>query len=283
MLCAICAGLLSCKKETPSTELVTFPLKGEVIAIDTARLRITIAHEEIPDYMAAMVMPFKVRDRELFEGFEPGDSVQATLAVSRTESWLATLSLLRRGEAPEELTTGNIQLKRLYKTGDTLPDLRLLNQDGAPVYFSSFRGKAVAVTFIYTRCPLPEFCIRMSDYFAKIQKALTSDSRLSGRWHLVTVSFDPRFDTPRVLKEYGMNYGADFLTWDFVTDPDSTGRSVRRLADGLDLTYENDEGLIAHNLRTVLLDRQGRIVEVIKDNEWKPQEIVEKIRSIVKD
>ena len=280
---AACLGLFSCKQNDPAkTDLVTFPLKGEVVAVDTARLRITIAHEEIPDYMMAMTMPFKVRDSGLLAGLEPGDSVQGTLAVSRTESWLAALRLMSRGDAFDTLTADNIQMKRLFKVGDSLPDLRLVNQDGRPTRFSNFRGKAVAITFVYTRCPLPEFCIRMSDYFARIQRLLGTNPALNNRWHLVTVSFDPKFDSPDVLRQYGKNHGADFTTWDFLTDPDSSGQNVLRLADGLDLTYENDEGgLIAHNLRTVLLDQQGRIVEVIKDNEWKPEEVVEKVRTIV--
>jgi len=278
------AFLSSCstRDDQKQTDLVTFPLRGEVVAVDSAKLRVTISHKEIPDYMMAMTMPFKVKDAKLLATLESGDSVVGTLAVSRTESWLAALSVLSKGEPPSTLTAGDIQMKRLFKPGDPLPNLPFVNQDGNRVSFSTFRGKVLAFTFVYTRCPLPDFCIRMSSHFARIQKLLKDDPSLNDRWHLMTISFDPKFDTPKVLKEYGRSYGADFSTWDFLTDPETSGRNVIRLADGLDLTYEDDEGgLISHNLRTVLVDQEGRLVEVINDNEWKPEEVVEKMRTIV--
>lgn len=274
--------LISCTgtKEDEQTDLVTFPLRGEVVGVDTARLRVTIAHEEIPDFMDAMTMPFKVKDPELLRPVTPGDLVVGTLAVSRSESWLATLSVVGSGTPPEVLDPEGLNMRRLFKPGDRLPDLAFLNQDGKIVRFSDYRGKVVALTFIYTRCPLPEFCIRMSDHFARIQTALKK-KELSG-WQLVTVSFDPVYDRPPALKAYGINYAADFSKWDFLTDPDTTGRTVLALADGFDLTYENDEGaLIAHNLRTVLIDADGKLVEVVKDNEWKPDQIVEKIGNLL--
>ncbi|HXG37150.1 MAG TPA: SCO family protein, partial [Bacteroidota bacterium] len=198
------------------TDLVTFPLKGEVVAIDTAKLRVTIAHEEIPDYMKAMTMPFKVKDPGLLKNIQVGDSVQGTLAVSRTESWLETLAVVGSDQEKQALTADEIQFHRLFKEGEPLPDFSFVNQDGKRVRFSDFRGKVLAFTLIYTRCPLPDFCIRMSEYFSRIQRALSKDPSLRGKWHLLSISFDPQNDTPEVLKKYGKNYGADFSTWDFV-------------------------------------------------------------------
>ena len=155
-----------------------------------------------------------------------------------------------------------------------------MNQDGKRVRFSDFRGKVLAFTLIYTRCPIPDFCIRMSDYFSRIQKTLGKDPALRGKWHLMSISFDPKNDTPEVLKKYGRNYGADFSTWDFVVDKIST---IQQLGDGLDLTFYDDEGgLIAHNLRTVLINQKGNLVQVIKDNEWKPEEVVKLIRELTR-
>ena len=275
--------LVSCsgKKENEQTDLVTFPIRGEVVSVDTAKMRVTISHEEIPDFMARMTMPFKVKDRDLLNALVSGDSVVGTLAVSRTESWLATLTVIGSGVPPEVLDADGLNMHRLLKPGDRLPDLTFLDQDGNPVRFSDYRGKVLALTFIYTRCPLPEFCIRMSDYFAKIQKALKRKPELAN-WQLLTISFDPVFDRPPAMKAYGMTYGADFAKWDFLTDPDTTGRTVLALADGFDLTYEADEGsLIAHNLRTALVDAEGKLAEIVKDNEWKPEEIVERIEDLM--
>jgi protein SCO1/2 len=273
--------LVSCSgHKNEQTDLVTFPLRGEVVAVDTIKLRVTIAHEEIPDFMAEMTMPFKVKDPNLLRSISPGDTVAGTLAVSRTESWLATLTVVGSGTPPDVLDAEGVNLARLLKPGDRLPDLAFLNQEGRTVHFSDFRGKVLAVTFIYTRCPLPEFCIRMSDNFSKIQTAMKKKGRTG--WHLITVSFDPVYDRPPAMKSYGMSYGADFANWDFLTDPDTTGRAVLALAEGFDLTYEDDEGaLIAHNLRTALIDAEGKLVEIVKDNEWKPEEIAAKIGDLL--
>lgn len=268
------AWFLSCStEEQKPTDLVTFPLVGEVVAIDTVKHRITISHEEIPNYMDAMTMPFKVKNLALLSAVQIGDSIHGVLAVSRTESWLDTLVVIGKGEPPSTTLTEGTILARMFKEGDQLPPVELTNQGGKKVYLSNFKGQAVALTFIYTRCPLPDFCIRMSNHFAKIQKTLNKDNSLNGKWHLLSVSFDPKFDTPKALKSYGKSYGADFSTWDFVTADQAT---ITRLSDGLGLSVTDDEGgLFAHNLRTVLLDKEGKIVKVIEGNEWKPEDVVE--------
>jgi protein SCO1/2 len=280
LLCLLTFLAAGCTKNK-ETNLVTFPLRGEVIRIDTAKLTLTVAHQAIPNYMNAMTMPFKVRDRDLLRPLAPGDSIQATLAVSRTESWLEQIAVVGKGETVPTLSADQIITARVFRTGEVFPDESLLNQDGKTVRLSSFRGTVLALTFIYTRCPLPDFCIRMSNQFARIQKSLKGDGRLNGRWHLMSVSFDPKFDRPAVLKRYAAEYGADFSSWDFVTDPDTAGPVIRRLADGLGLEYSQDEGLIDHNLRTVLIDPEGRLVKVITGNEWKPEEVAAEIRRLV--
>jgi len=215
--------------------------------------------------MMAMTMLFKVKDRAILDRIAPGDSVQGTLAVSRTESWLENLSVLGHGEPPNTLEAGDILAKRLFKIGDNLPNITLVNQEGKNISISQYRGKMLAISFIFTRCPLPDFCIRMSDNFSRLERELKKQTSFAGQWHLLTVSFDPKFDTPKVLKQYGENYGADFATWDFATAPVET---LRQITDGLDLMFTEEDGLITHNLRTVLIDQKGRIVQVIKGNEW---------------
>jgi protein SCO1/2 len=266
------------KNEEKQTDLVTFPLRGEVVGIDTARHVVTIAHEAIPNYMNAMVMPFKVKDLALLRDIAIGDSVGATLAISRTESWLETLHLLRKGEKVEATPAEEIEFRHLFHEGEPLPDATFVNQDGASVRLSDFNGKVIVLTFIYTRCPLPDFCIRMSEHFRKLQKLLGGESALSGKWHLFSVSFDPKYDRPPVLKQYGRNYGADFSTWDFVTDPDTSGQTLQRFAEGFGLTYVPEEGTFTHNLRTAILDKNGKLVKVIVGNEWKPEEVIKDMR-----
>ena len=275
--------LSSCgEKERKEIDLVTFPLRGEVVGIDSAKRVITIAHEAIPNYMNAMVMPFKIKDPALLRGIAIGDSVGATLAVSRTESWLEGLRVLRKGEHVEATPAEEIEFKHLFREGEPLPDETFINEVGARVRLSDFKGKAMALTFIYTRCPLPDFCIRMSEHFRRLQKLLADEPALSGKWHLLSVSFDPVFDRPPVLKEYGNNYGADLSTWDFVTDPDTAGPMLRRFAEGFGLTYVPEEGSFSHNLRTAILDREGRLVKVIVGNEWSPEEVKKEIGQLAR-
>jgi protein SCO1/2 len=272
--------LLSCsKQEQKATELVTFPLRGEVVAIDTVKHKLMVAHEEIPNYMDAMTMPFKVKNLELLKSVQIGDSIQGVLAVSRTESWLETFTVTGKGEPPTARMTEETILARMFKEGETLPAIEVTNQGGRKIRFSDFKGKALALTFVYTRCPLPDFCIRMSNHFAKVQRLLAKDKSLDGKWHLISISFDPKFDTPKVLKNYGQSYSADFLTWDFVTADQAT---ITKLTDGFGLSFSDDEGgLIAHNLRTVLLDKEGKIMKVISGNEWMPDELVDAMKKAI--
>lgn len=282
LLCVPVFLLAACSRQEPqNTDLVTFPLHGVVVQVDTAHMRIMIDHEEIPDYMAAMTMPFRVKDSTLLLKVAEGDSVQATLAVSRAESWLETVDVLRAGAVPPRtLSAGDIEFARLFKEGELFPDETLKDQEGKEIRFSGFRGTVLAVTFIYTRCPLPDFCIRMSNHFARIQKSLTADGPPDGTWHLLSISFDPAFDSPAVLKRYGETYGADFSKWSFAVGDKKT---TMRIADGLGLTIADDEGgLIAHNLRTFLIDKTGHLVKVITGNEWKPEEVAAMVRDLAR-
>jgi protein SCO1/2 len=279
LICFITLVAAGCSKNS-GTDLVTFPLRGEVVRIDSAQMRVTVSHQAIPNYMNAMTMPFKVHDAGVLRGLSVGDSIQATLAVSRTESWLEQIAVVGKGETPSTLTADQIVTAKVFRTGEPFPDESLLNQEGKGVRLGSFRGKVVALTFIYTRCPLPDFCIRMSNQFARVQKSLKGEGSLNGKWHLLSVSFDPKFDRPAVLQRYAKEYGADFSTWDFLTDPDTAGPVIRRLADGLGLEYSPDEGLIDHNLRTVIIGPDGNLAKVITGNEWKPEELTAEIRRL---
>lgn len=277
LLITLMTGCLK-KQENKTTEITTFPLKGEVVRIIPDEQRIMIAHGEIPNYMKAMTMPFKVKDTTFLTLVHPGDSVLATLAVSRTESWLATISVLGKGTPPKVLTGNELLFKQLFKEGEPVPDVEFTNQDNKKVHLSAFKGKALALTFIYTRCPLPDFCIRMSNNFEAIQRSLKKDPSLDGKWHLMSITFDPDFDRPKVLKDYGKSYDADFSDWDFVV---TDKKSLEKIADGFDLTYEPDQGgLIAHTLRSVLIDKQGNLVKILKGNDWTAEEVTSRIRDL---
>lgn len=279
--CAFFFLLNGCKKsdEKKETDYTSFPLKGEVVRIDRMKKRVLIAHEEIPNYMAAMTMPFRVKDSTLLDVAQPGDSITATLMVSRTESWIEGLSVMGKGAPISQMAAEDAMFKRLFKVGEPLPDVALTNQDAKPIKLSNFKGRAVAVTFIYTRCPIPEYCIRMSLLFSAIEKSLQRDHSMNGRWHLVTATFDLKNDTPKVLKEYAKLYHADFSDWDFVT---MSERDLHSLLDGLDLMATPGEGgLIDHTLRTILIDKNGNVVKIIKGNEWTADEVTAEMKKLV--
>ena len=279
--CALFIILAGCSKSDRSkeTDYTSFPLKGEVVRIDRVKKRVLIAHGEIPDYMAAMTMPFRVKDTTLLDVAQPGDSVTATLMVSRTESWIEGLSVMGKSTPVSQAEAEGTVFARLFKTGQPLPDISLTNQDGKPLRLSNFKGKAVALTLVYTRCPIPDFCIRMSSHFASIQKKLNQDAEGNNKWHLITATFDVKHDTPKVLKEYGKNYGADFSVWDFVT---MSEKDLRTWLDGLDMmATPGGAGLIDHTLRTILIDKNGNVVKIIKGNEWTPDEIAAEMKSLM--
>ena len=283
MLIILCGVLIAgCKKSEDKKEAdyTSFSLKGVVVRIDRVKKRVMIAHQEIPNYMAAMTMPFRVKDSTLLDVAIPGDSVAATLMVSRTESWIEGLGVLGKGTPVSQTQAEDAMFKRLFKPGEPLPDVALTNQDSKKIRLSDFKGRAVAVTLIYTRCPIPEFCIRMSSLFSAIEKSLNHDPSINGKWHLVTATFDVKHDTPRVLKEYGTSYRADFADWDFVTMSEG---DLQTLLDGLDMMATPGEGgLIDHTLRTILIDKNGNVVRIIKGNEWTSDELVAAIKALAK-
>jgi protein SCO1/2 len=258
----------------------SFLVRGRVVSVSRVRRLVVIAHNEITGYMAAMTMPFNVKDTLLLNLVQPKDSVAAVLKVSKTDSWLSTLRVVNR--APKE--TGDIEWtedfkkKFFLKAGDIVPDFSLVSEENKRIRLSDWRGKVVVMTFIYTRCPLPDFCILMSNHFSKIQKSLNSDSTLNGRWHLLTISFDPKFDTPKRLKEYGKTYGADFSLWSFGTD---SLDSIGLLSSRFQQTFWDDEGgLISHNLVTAVIDPSSRLYKTYTGNRWVPEDIVEDVRGL---
>jgi len=271
--------LSSCgKDEKKQTDIVTFPVKGEVVRIDPSLKRVSIAHEEIPNYMGAMTMSFKVKDSTLLAGMSVGDSVQGTLAVSRSESWLETIAVSGKGEPVAERLAHDIRIARLFRAGSPLPEIEFTNQDSKPMRLGDLRGKVVAMTFIYTRCPLPDYCIRMSNYFARIERALKKEAALANKWHLLSITFDTKHDTPEVLRKYGMNYKANFADWSFVT---GTAQTIRRITDGFDMIIQTSEGgLIDHNLMTVLLDTKGNLVETFDSNQWNPEDEAKRMKEL---
>lgn len=213
------AGSLACQRFWKPPER-RYEIKGKLLTIDKYSRQVAIAHEAIAGYMGAMVMPFVVKDDWALSVLTPGDEVRATLVVDGTSSWIEDPVITK--ESTGSPVTDNSEGLREPQPGDDVPDFTLVNQDGKRLHLHQYHKKALLLTFIYTRCPLPNYCPLMSSKFAELDKALEKDSALYTQTHLVGVSFDPGYDTPKVLKSYGSAYTEKYTEekfdhWEFAT------------------------------------------------------------------
>ena len=267
------AAVAGCSRAPEARE---YELKGQILAVRPERSEVLIRHEDIKGFMPGMTMPFKVKDLALIEGAKPGDLVTATLVVADVEAHLS--SLTRTGHTPLD-EPAPAAPPEILEPGDLVPaDVPLVNQDGAAATLSSFRGHRVALTFIYTRCPLPDFCPLMDRHFAAVQKEITSTPALADV-RLVTMTLDPEYDTPPVLKPYAARLGADPAVWSFLT---GTPADVARVAGEFGLYVERTPGNaieITHNLRTAVLDADGRVVKLHTGNSWTPAELLADLKA----
>lgn len=247
-----------------------YDLTGKIVAVDRNAHELTIQHEDIPGLMKGMTMPFKVKDGWVFDAAQPGDSVTATLVIAGDSSHLENVVVTQNpGPAPAESGI------RLPQVGDIVPDFTFINQDGKRVKIDQFRGKAVLLTFIYTRCPLPDYCIRMSNNFNTIANQLKQQPAVYDKTEQLSVSFDPAYDTPKVMREYGSNYAGNvdpkFTHWQFVT---ASREETKKAADFFGLSYQPDSGQFVHSLRTAVIGPDGKIAHLFNGNDWKPSDAV---------
>ncbi len=255
-----------------------YPVKGMVLKVDTAARTFVVSHEKIAGLMDAMVMPFEVRDASDLNGLVPGAIVEFTLAIGEKAGY-ATRIAVRRYESVEQdpLTARRLAVMRrmagLAPTplaiGARVPDFTLIDQAKQRVSFASFAGKVIAVNFIYTRCALPQFCLRVTNHFGGLQKRFARELA-RGELVLLTVTFDPERDTPEVLATYAAQWKADPKSWRFLT---GEVPSVRRVCALFGVDAFPDEGLMNHSLHTAVVDRRGTLVANIEGNQYDPQQL----------
>jgi protein SCO1/2 len=256
-----------------------YELRGQILAVDSARREITIKHEDIKGFMPGMTMPFKVRDGALLEGRAAGDLVRATLVVEDSEGYLKAIE--RTGHAPlAELPPVRLHVDPM-NPGDEIPDVALLDETGATRRMRDWRGRTLAVTFIYTRCPLPDFCPLMDRQFADVQQIVMGDAALRGRVQLLSISFDPAYDTPAVLATHAKKVGADPAAWSFLTGAQADVESFAAHFGVSVMREGSDPGSVVHNLRTAVVDANGRLVKVLNGMQWSPSELVAELRGAV--
>ncbi len=224
--------------------------------------------------MGAMTMDFTVRNTNDLQNIALGDEITFKLRVTETDSWIESVRFVSHvvEEVTNHVFTFHVPTAGL-KPGDLLPDFLLTAEDGRPLHFSDFRGRVLAFTFFFTRCPLPDFCPRMDLNFSDTRTLLRSAPEASTNWQFLSISFDPEYDLPATLTNYATYYRqADADRWLFSV---ATTNTLAELAPLLDLKVVREDNTISHNLRTVVLDPQGRIARQFVGNQWTPQELAD--------
>jgi protein SCO1/2 len=254
----------------------SYAASGIMETISPDRHTATIHNYEIPGYMAEMTMDFPVRDTNELNSVLPGDIIKFSVIVSKTDSWIQNVK--RTGQTAPVTTNGMQATSGMpadLGPGDLLPDGSLITEDGRQIHFSDFKGKAVAFTFFYTRCPLPNFCPLMNRNFASARDLITSTINAPTNWEFLSISFDPATDTPAMLGSYaGLFRGENPGHWLFAA---ATTNTLATLAPALDLMVVREDNSISHNLRTVVLDPHGRIYHQFDGNQWTPRELADAI------
>ncbi len=268
----------------PNAPVKRYPLKGVVRTVDKPAKLVSIDHEEIEGYMEAMTMDFEIRKPDwVWDVIVPGSTVTGDLVVDNVngEYWLEVTGVM----APENSQQSTPLREDKAAVGKSLVKFTLTNQDGRPVGPEDFRGKALAITFIYSQCPLPEFCILMSRNISDAANQIAADPKLRDRMRLLSISFDPARDTPEKLRGYGLGYlgkdsaAKDFEVWQLAVGKDD---EIRKIADFAGLRYEVDEKdktQFNHSLRTVIVAPDGIVTKVLSGNDWKPADLIAELKS----
>jgi protein SCO1/2 len=277
-----------------ATTTVTYTLAGVVRSVTPSDGQAVIAHEAIPGFMGAMTMPFTIKDRSLLEDIRPGDTVEGELRVQKEgddvkDYELVDLVVTRPAlPSPKKLTLSMqdmtlTEAPRRLEPGQPVPDFAVTTQDGKTLKLSDLRGKVVALTFVYTRCPLPDFCPLMDRKFSDLAAKVSASSKRAEQVRLLSVSFDPEHDTPEVLTKHARVQGARPPLWTFAV---ASHEELARVARPLGLLYGPGSNEIIHNLCTAVIDPEGRLAQVeisAEARNWQPAELLKLISSLVPD
>ena len=257
----------------------TYQLKGQILTIRAATNELLVKHEDIPGFMPAMTMPYQVKDPALLKERTAGDLITATLVVEPNLAYLSAITKTGSAPIPEGTATAIPAAAgiELLKPGAAVPDAAFTDQNDKPIAIKDFAGSAAAITFIYTRCPLPQYCPLMDRRFAEAQALIARDAALRGKVRLLSVSFDPKFDRAAVLRTHAEKLQADPRVWSFATAEEAI---VDRFAAqfGVNVIREKD-GTITHNLRTAVIDPSGRVTAILDNNAWTADDLVGELKA----
>ena len=264
------------------SSVTVYHLRGKVVSTDVPHGIVVVDHEAIPGFMDAMTMPYQLKDPTIASELHPGDTITADVLVSKSSEetvMLDHIDVIAQGRPDYKPTV----FYHVPAPGDVVPDFVLRNQDGRVIHLSQFRGKTLLLTFIYTRCPLPNFCPLITHNFAVIDQQLAASPALFAKTHLLCISFDPEHDTPARLRAYGAQYiGSEakdaFVHWDFAVP---TKPELLELAKYFDvgITPGPDE-TITHTMSTTLIGPHGKVEQFYPGNEWTPEQVVADVKKL---
>jgi protein SCO1/2 len=286
LLLSGCKGTTAANSSTSTAK--RYQLKGKVISVDKAAKKATIEHGPIEGYMEGMTMAFPIHADWIWDDLTPGSEIQADLVVDNSAKdpfWLENVGIIAQPKPGQQPPPVNEQFSQV---GNAAADFSLTNQDGKHISLKDFRGKALAITFIYAKCPLPDYCIRMSQNFSNLAIQLAADDELKDKIRLLSISFDPANDTPTKLREYGQGYlgpnaKPDFSIWQLAVGKD---QEIRKIADFYGLRYEvdpNNKAQISHSLRTIVISPEGKVAKIYAGNEWSPAELLDELEKTLKE
>lgn len=251
-----------------------YKLHGKIVSIDQANSSLMIAGDEVPNFMGAMTMPYPVKNKDEINKVGPGDEINADIIVpDQGDPYIQNIVVLKKATGtPSPASTSDHE----PQPGETVPDFALINQDGKRIHLSSYRGEALLVTFVYTRCPFPDFCPLVSRNFAQIYAETKANPNLSKHMRLLTVSFDPDHDTPEVLRKYAKTFdattgGNPYGRWAFAVIPKD---ELGKVTDFFGVTVANNDGSLVHSMSTSVIAPDGKIYSWREDTDWKPEDLI---------
>jgi protein SCO1/2 len=293
LLCALLIFSAACNR-TPSQPAAAnssaakrYSLKGKVMSVDKNARTANIDNEPIAGFMDPMVMPYTIKPPAALDQLQPGDTITADVVVRPDKVqpdnaqpdnayWLENVKVIAHSQTPADKPTSSVHIP---SPGDQVPDFQLVNQNGQHTSLHQYRGETLLLTLIYTRCPFPDFCPRVSREFAAVDRQLRADPSRYGKTHLLSISFDPAHDTPKVLRAYGFSCAATkdptlFTHWEFSAIPQL---ELHQFADYFALTYNEDGGLITHSLSTAVISPDGKIYRWYHGTDWQASDLLQDI------
>jgi len=259
----------------------SYQVRGIVRGFEPDRRTVSIQHEDIPGFMPSMIMPFSAKDQKEIADLKLGDGISFRLTVTEKDLLLDQVKKIPASEVhvAQPVPTVNAASKKeeRLREGDTVPFFSLTNQAGARVASDTFRGRPFVLTFIFTRCPVPNFCPRISQNFSQLQSAIKADPALATKARLLSITLDPKFDTPEILKAYAEHQQADPAIWTFATGEQA---QIDNLTQSFAVYVQPEAGTISHGLTTALIGSDGSVIKIWRGNAWQPSEVLDALRQL---